>query len=300
MHYSPLRYPGGKNKLSVFIAHLCAENNIRDYYIEPYSGGASVALYLLFEKYVNNIIINDKDKSIYAFWFSILNFNDEFCALIRDTPLTIEEWKKQKEIQKNKESVDILKLGFSTFYLNRTNRSGIINAGVIGGLEQKGNYLMDCRFNKTDLINRIKLIGSRNENITLTNKDAVVLIDEINHDDKFNNCLLYLDPPYYNKGNTLYMNHYLPNDHKLVSNRIKEIKKINWVVSYDNVSEIKSLYGDFRNKEFSFTHTAYEAREGKEILFFSDFLNLPTLESWNPLFFKKKKSNKPIRYIEEI
>ena len=136
MHYSPLRYPGGKNKLSAFIAKICIDNNINGHYVEPYSGGASVALFLLLEGFVKKITINDKDRSIYAFWFCILNKTKQLCELIENAELTIEEWKKQKEIQNNKKTADLLDLGFSTFYLNRTNRSGIINAGVMGGIDQ--------------------------------------------------------------------------------------------------------------------------------------------------------------------
>ena len=151
MFYSPLRYPGGKNKLSAFIAKICIDNNINGHYVEPYSGGASVALFLLLEGYVNKITINDRDRSIYAFWYSVLNKTNQLCELIQNAELTVEEWRKQKAVQSNKKNVDLLELGFSTFYLNRTNRSGIINAGVMGGIKQNGNYLMDCRFKKLTL-----------------------------------------------------------------------------------------------------------------------------------------------------
>lgn len=148
MNYSPLRYPGGKNKLSIFIAKICVDNNITGHYIEPYCGGSAVALFLLLEGFVEKISLNDKDRSIYAFWYSVLNNTEEFCELIENAELSINEWRKQRDIQKNKEQEELLSLGFSTFYLNKTNRSGIINAGVIGGINQDGNYLMNCRFNK--------------------------------------------------------------------------------------------------------------------------------------------------------
>ena len=152
MTYSPLRYPGGKNRLAPFIGKICFDNKITEHYVEPYSGGASVALFLLFEGFVEKITINDKDRSIYAFWYSVLNQSEELCNLIEETPITINEWKKQKEVQKNTDNVTLLELGFSTFFLNRTNRSGIIKAGVIGGYKQENIYKLDCRFNKEDLI----------------------------------------------------------------------------------------------------------------------------------------------------
>ena len=289
MFYSPHRYPGGKNKLSAFIAKICIDNNINGHYVEPYSGGASVALFLLIEGFVQKITINDKDRSIYAFWHSVLNKTNQLCEKIENAELTVEEWKKQKAIQLNKKEADLLDLGFSTFYLNRTNHSGIINAGVMGGIEQNGNYLMDCRFNKSDLILRIKNIAKHKNEIRLYQKDAVKLIDKIQQEAQDDNVIFYFDPPYYLKASTLYMNHYEDKNHKKVSEKIKSIQNIKWIVSYDNVPEIQELYADCPKKEFSFKHTAYEIREGQEVMFFSQNIEQPEIEEWNPLRFKLKR-----------
>ncbi|MDD2576587.1 MAG: DNA adenine methylase [Bacteroidales bacterium] len=300
MFNSPLRYPGGKNKLSAFIAQLCVDNNINWHYIEPYAGGASVALFLLLENYVNRITINDKDRSIYAFWYSVLNNTNQLCELIENTNITIEEWKNQKKIQEKKDHIGYLELGFSTLFLNRTNRSGIIRAGAIGGINQTGNYLIDCRFNKKEIIRRIKIIANEKDRIQLLNKDAIDLIEIIENKEKSDNIIFYFDPPYYVKGNSLYMNHYNNDDHLLVSNRIKKIKNIKWIVSYDNIQEIKKLYEGYNNKEYTFKHTAYESRAGKEILFFSSDVRLPNIKNWNPLNFKfiKKDNRKQINYVD--
>ncbi len=295
-NYSPLRYPGGKNKLSAFIAKVCIDNDINGHYVEPYSGGASVALFLLMEGFVEKITINDKDRAIYAFWHSVLNKTKQLCEIIENAELTIEEWRKQKEVQKNKNTDDLLALGFSTFYLNRTNRSGIINAGIMGGKEQNGNYLMDCRFNKKDLIDRIKKISKMKKQIRLFNKDALELIDMIQNESENSNVIFYFDPPYYLKASTLYMNHYEDESHKQVSEKIKSIKNIKWIVSYDNVPQIQELYSEYLKKEFSFKHTAYESREGKEILFFSDITIQPTIKDYNPLNFSLDKFSKEIIY----
>ncbi|AFL96360.1 DNA adenine methylase [Ornithobacterium rhinotracheale] len=300
MFYSPLRYPGGKNKLSAFIAKICIDNNINGHYVEPYSGGASVALFLLIEGYVKQVTINDKDRSIYAFWYCVLNKTKQLCEKIENAQLNIDEWRKQKKIQLKKDEANLLDLGFSTFYLNRTNRSGIINAGVIGGVEQKGNYLMDCRFNKLELIKRIKLIAKYKKNIRLYNKDANELIDIIQEEANKDNIIFYFDPPYYLKASTLYMNHYEDKNHKLVSDKIKSIRNIKWIVSYDNVSEIKKLYSDCSTKEFSFKHTAYQSRVGKEVLFFSNNIIQPEIKDYDPLRFKKAKETLDIIYKKTV
>lgn len=290
MFYSPLRYPGGKNKLSAFIAKICIDNSINGLYVEPYAGGASVALFLLFEGFVNKIIINDKDRSIYAFWHSVLNRPKELCELIDNTEVNLENWYKLKEVQKLKNKVDLLHLGFSTLFMNRTNRSGIITGGPIGGYEQLGDYKIDCRFNKEEIKQRILKIASRKKDIKLYRKDALKLIDIVEEKSNQDNIVIYFDPPYYLKASSLYMNHYENDNHKTVCDRIKEISNIQWIVSYDNVLEIKNLYSDFDKKEYSFNHTAYKIREGKEILFFSHNLKKPEIGDWNPIRFKYRRT----------
>ncbi len=277
--YSPLRYPGGKNKLAKFVALVCKSNNINGHYVEPYAGGASVALHLLINGYVKEISINDYDRSIYAFWHSILNETTKFCKMIIDADITIENWKHQKEVQQKKETASLIDLGFSTFFLNRTNRSGIINGGVIGGVNQKGNYKIGCRFNKEELIERIKFIAIHRKNIHLYNLDALDLVTRISRQTKSKNVIFYFDPPYFLKGQSLYMNSYEPSDHKKVSEKIKTIKNARWIVSYDNVPQIQTLYKDVNVKKqnYSFMHTAYVPRVGKEVLFFSKGLIIPTV-----------------------
>lgn len=293
--YSPLRYPGGKNKLSAFIAKICIGNGLKGHYIEPYAGGASVALYLLFNNIVERITINDKDRSIYAFWYSVLNNSENLCDLIIKSDVTISNWKQQRDIQKNKNTVDLLTLGFSTLFLNRTNISGILNGGVMGGLQQNGPFKIDCRFNKNEIISRIQNISQKKKQIRLYKKDALRLIDKIKKETKDNDTIYYFDPPYYIKGSLLYLNHYKSEDHIEVSNMIKEINNAHWIVSYDNVKEIINLYSEFRNKEYGFKHTAHRSKNGNEILFFSDNLLIPNIsKKYNPVNFKMINSSEII------
>lgn len=299
MFNSPLRYPGGKNKLAAFVAKICIDNKVNGHYVEPYSGGASVALFLLIEGIVNRITINDLDRSIYAFWYSVLNYTEELCNLIDNTEINIENWHIQRKIQGNKHSSSLLELGFSTLYLNRTNRSGIINGGVIGGQEQSGEYKVDCRFNKSDIKQRVKTIAKYKNRIRLLQMDAIGLVDLIQNEPDQNNTLFYFDPPYYLKANSLYMNYYKNDNHLEVSNKIKKILNIKWIVSYDNVPEINQLYSNCSKKEYSFNHTAGPKKLGKELLFFSPQLILPDNNDWNPINFRitRLRSGLPnIRY----
>jgi len=273
--YSPLRYPGGKGKVAAFIKSIFEKNLLLDgCYVEPYAGGASVALSLLVDEYASNVIINDFDRSIYAFWHCVLFDTENFCRTIRDTKINMDSWQLQKEVQKQKNEVDLHKLGFSTFFLNRTNRSGIIKAGVIGGNDQSGNYKIDARFNKDNLIDRIQLIAKYSDRIHLYNLDACELIKKISGSLP-ENTLYYFDPPYYMKGKDLYVNHYKHDDHEKVAQMITGLQGKKWIVSYDNVPEIKDLYLGFDKFEYSLNYSAVNSTKGSEVIIYSDNIYIP-------------------------
>ncbi|WHH58268.1 DNA adenine methylase [Petroclostridium sp. X23] len=267
---SPLRYPGGKAKLTNYIIDLMKLNNLQGCtYIEPFAGGAGAALALLFNEIVGNIIINDYDRAIYSFWYSVLNHTEELCDLIFMTPVTMDEWYKQKEIFSS--SDDLLELGFATFFLNRTNRSGIIKGGVIGGMEQKGKYKLNCRFTKSDLMKRIKTIALYKDQITLTCMDACNFItDYLPHVSKY--ALVYLDPPYYTKGPGLYTNFYKDKDHRELARLIRKTLRQPWIVTYDNVEEISQLYSGYYQTKYSLNYSVNNKYKGQEILICGDNL----------------------------
>ncbi|QIC08419.1 DNA adenine methylase [Brevibacillus sp. 7WMA2] len=272
MNPSPLRYPGGKYKLYRFISRLVANNNCSTY-VEPFAGGSALSFALLFNGVVKRIIINDYDYSIYCFWDSVLNRTDDFIRLIQNTPITIDEWHHQKLIRENVYDHEELNVGFSTFFLNRVNRSGIIDkAGPIGGLEQTGNYLIDCRFNKADLIKRILRISEYKDAIKIFNMDAMDFIEsEIT---KTRNSFTFFDPPYYKKGRGLYTNFYNHGDHdnlaKTINNTMANRK---WIVTYDTTSEIKQMYSKYDSITFNLSYTLQEKKNGSEYMFFSKKTN---------------------------
>jgi DNA adenine methylase len=242
-------------------------------YVEPYAGGASVALSLLFDEYARFIHINDLDRSVYAFWYSVINETDALCRMIYNTPVDIETWKYQKNVLLDP-NASLLQIGFSTFFLNRTNRSGIITGGVIGGKSQSGIWKLDVRFNKTDLIQRIEKIARYKNRIHLYNLDASQFLREI-IPTLPNSTFVYLDPPYYIKGTQLlYANFYVTEDHKTVSKLITGLKR-KWMISYDNVPEIKDLYSGFRCVEYDLSYSAQDKYQGAEVIFFCENLEIP-------------------------
>lgn len=277
--YTPLRYPGGKGKLSYYIKSLIEVNSLSDgYYVEPYAGGAAVAVDLLVNEYVRNILINDADPAVYSFWHSVLKNTDELCALIHDCKVDMDNWFKQRDILKNTSEHDSLSVGFATFFLNRTNRSGILKAGVIGGKAQAGDWKMDVRFNKVDLIKRVQRIAAYQSRIKVTNLDAIELISGISElTDNNKKLLVYLDPPYYVKGQDLYRNFYEHNDHVLVKNALQESAVKKWLTSYDNAKQIKEIYANYRQVEYSLSYTAQSKKIGEEVMIFSNEMIVPDL-----------------------
>lgn len=270
--YSPLRYPGGKSKLTAYVLETIKVNSLEGgTYVEPFAGGAAIAWYLLLENHVERVYINDLNPSIYAFWHCVLNETDLLCSLIDGAQVDIEEWHKQKKIQESS-SASLIERGFSTFFLNRTNRSGIIRAGVIGGLNQDGNYKIDCRFNKARLIEQIQNIASRRNDIRLTNLDAAEFVDEVLPQVE-QRCLVNLDPPYYVKGKGLYQNFFVHDDHYRLYESVKRIKQP-WIVTYDDTPEINDIYSEFSPQPFGLTYTAQEKRKGTEVIIHKPDLKL--------------------------
>jgi DNA adenine methylase len=277
-HRSPLRYPGGKSHFTPLIQGILTANSLTDgEYAEAYAGGAGVALGLLFTEHVSKIHINDLDRSIYAFWHSVLFDTETLCRRVANARLTVAEWRRQREVQQNKTTADLTSLGFSSFFLNRVNRSGIIaSGGLIGGIHQRGNWRMDARFNRVELIRRIERVASYRDRIHIYNLDAVDFIAYA-AGALGERALVYLDPPYFVKGQRkLYANSYTPANHREIA-QILSACPWPWVVSYDAVPEILSLYQRERAIIYQIPYTASTRYLGTEVMFFSPELVLPEL-----------------------
>lgn len=274
-YYTPLRYPGGKGKLVPYIKRLFEANDLVDgVYAEAYAGGAAVAMELLLHEYVRKVYINDISAGVAAFWRSVLNDTDALCAAIASAKLNMDEWHKQRAIQRSPSEHGDLALGFSTFFLNRTNRSGILSAGVIGGKEQTGKWKLDARFNAPDLIGRIQAIARLRSRIAFHQRDALEFLDTVAPLLPAKS-LIYLDPPYYVKGSDLYLHHYAHEDHLKIAAKVSKLKSKNWLVSYDNAPEVKPMYSKYRSIVYGLSYSAQDRYKGSEVMFFSSGLTVP-------------------------
>lgn len=263
--YSPLRYPGGKNCIFKFLSNLFYENDLIGIeYAEPYAGGAGLALHLLMDGYVSKIHLNDLDEWVYAFWYSILNHKDEFCSWLKDIEISIESWRRYKDMFSHPLELTLFEKAQVFFFLNRTNVSGVIKGGVIGGLTQEGKYKIDARFNKNDLIDRIEKIYERRRDIEIYNLDGIVFLKQMNR--KHRDIFIYIDPPYVVKGSNLYLNFYGHSDHADLSIMIKKLHK-KWLISYDNCELINSLYHNYNRVSYQLAQCTSN-KIGEEMLIF--------------------------------
>lgn len=276
---SPFRYPGGKTQLTNYIEHLLKINNVTDTYIEPFAGGAGVAMALLLDGKVKNIIINDYDKSIYSVWNAILNKSQKLISMIENTEITLDEWHRQKNIhEKFKNHQNSIENAFSTLFLNRTNVSGIISGGPIGGQSQLGKYKIDCRFNKNKIIEKIKAINSRKNNITITRMDATNFIDKVILQCNSTSSFIFFDPPYYKQGQNLYLSFYNSNGHKKLAKKIQSLTNYRWITTYDCEKDILNMYSQSNAYKYSLRYSANSRKIASEYLFTN---TVTTIDSFN-------------------
>lgn len=269
---TPLRYPGGKTSLFEFFDTVIKQHGWKNItYIEPYAGGAGAGISLLLLEKVRHIVINDFDPAIYSFWFALKEHNAEFIELVSNTPVTVEEWEKQKKVYKAADTSDRLSLGFATFFLNRTNRSGILNAGPIGGKQQLGEWKIDARYNKKSLIEKIKLIGLYSDRITVLNDDGSDVIAKYAEDPT---SFFYVDPPYFIKGADLYLNAFKLKDHEKLAHTLNKFNQVKWLLSYDNEQDILELYPNREFRVFDLKYSAHhDSKVGSELMIFSDAID---------------------------
>jgi DNA adenine methylase len=283
---SPLRYPGGKSSMFPLVSKIMQSNDLaQGHYAEPYAGGCGLALEMLFNGIAAEIHVNDIDPAIWSFWHCVLNRTNELVDKILETPVSIEEWLEQRKIYLAQSKRHTLSLGFSAFFLNRTNRSGVIKgAGAIGGLKQTGDYKIDCRFNRIELVKKILRIAKYRDRIHLTNDDALDFLAK-SRTTLPRRTLMFIDPPYFNKGANLYTSFYKPNDHAMLAKQIVDYD-LPWMVTYDDAPEVLKLYGKRRRFLFDIKYSLQEKRIGSEVLIAAKGLKVPVEITARQIYLK--------------
>lgn len=267
---SPLRYPGGKSALYSRLRQMIRDMGMAGCtYVEPYAGGVGAGLSLLVTGQVERVVINDLDPAIYAFWATVQAEPDFLIDRVRKVPLDVNEWRRQREVYVSADTKDLPKLGFATFYLNRTNRSGVLNGGPIGGLNQTGNYKIDARFNRKGLEERLRILSLYSDNLVATSRDGVEVITEYAaKDDTF----IYADPPYFEKAGSLYLNAFAAENHEALAGVLNNVANSHWLLTYDNVPQVAELYAERRRRKFELNYSAHRVVKATEVAVLSDAL----------------------------
>ena len=276
--YSPLRYPGGKSSLAGLLARFIEANSLRGCaYFEPFAGGAGAALQLLQDGVVSELRLNDLDPRIYAFWHSVLTEHERFIDAIMSVELNLEEWRKQRDICLHPKGHSTFDVGFSAFYLNRCNRSGILlGSAPIGGYSQTGTWRIDARFYRKTLAERIVQLAEQRDRIQLSNDDARrFLAKNLPADKGRRQVFIYLDPPYVSNGNRLYLNNYRERDHGKLAHHLRRQRDANWVVSYDDTELIRKLYADCNISEIPLQYSLQQKKQTYELLITPPYLQHP-------------------------
>lgn len=276
--YTPLRYPGGKARFAPLIAGVIADNNLTGgHYLEPYAGGAGVALSLLVDSVVEHVHINDADPAIADFWRAATQQSDQLVAMVASQPIDMDAWHHWRGVMLGNVPGSDLERGFATLFMNRTNRSGILKGGVIGGKAQAGDYKISARFMREELCSRLERIGAHADGIHVYEEDAHQLLLRC-HQFLPAKSLVYLDPPYYVKGAGLYRNFYKHEDHVRIAKLLGSDRfRRPWVVSYDNADEIKEMYAYSTPYSYGLNYTAQRRYTGSEVMFFSKRIAAPLL-----------------------
>lgn len=275
---SPLRYPGGKSAIAGLLSQIRRLNGLGDRaFAEPFAGGAGASLTLLYLEEAHQIYINDADPAIRDFWWSLVNRSRSFVAMLSKARVSMAEWRSQREVYRNGDRVSRFRRGFSAFFLNRCNRSGIImNAGPIGGVRQAGRWKLNARFNKADLRRRCEKVAEYRDRIRVSGRDGIEFIKSLNAKSTF----FLIDPPYYVKGQTVYLNALDGEYHTALSAQLRTMSDAAWVLTYDDCPEIRRLYrGWARIRPFSLRYAAAQRRSGKEVLITPKWMRLPVSQA---------------------
>lgn len=280
---SILRYPGGKTQLTKFVQHTIELNHIESpIYCEPFCGGAGVAMALLLNKKASSIVLNDADSSVYSIWKAVLYDTPSLISRIQSAVLTMDEWEKQRKIYMSLRDIPgyHFDLAFAALYLNRTNRSGIISGGPIGGHDQKSKYTLGCRFTISTLVSKIKSIADHKDQIELYNEDGLQFIQnhllagiQMQHP-----LFVFFDPPYYAQGQALYKNGLTPSYHESLAHSIQQLQNLHWITTYDNVPEIRDLYKDVKGYTYQLRYSANSKRKESELFFCSPITRVESFD----------------------
>lgn len=264
---SPLRYPGSKHQLSRYVQDVLELNGLHPtLYVEPFVGGASVALHMLQLPSVEQAILMDADPWIASFWQTLFFDTAWLVKQVQTVEVTVERWQQFK----NARPETVREQALTLLFLNRTNYSGILEGqvGPIGGKKQRSVYDIACRFPRATLVKRIEQIATYRDKIrgiwACSWDDGVARLLELQQAREVSrNTFWYCDPPYYGP-RKLYRYEFSDTDHRQLRDFLMALQQP-WLLSYDVAPVIRELYAGAQVREIEWHYSSVRSR-GRELL----------------------------------
>ncbi|MCA8382548.1 MULTISPECIES: DNA adenine methylase [Burkholderia cepacia complex] len=279
---SPLRYPGGKARLAAYISGVIEENYLNGCtFYEPFAGGASVSLELLRLGFISSAVLIERDPLVYAFWWCVFNITEDLCAAVNACPVTMETWAQLQPTREVAYPADgqftILQLGVAGLFYNRTNFSGILGAGPIGGEAQASRYKIDCRFNKEKIIRQIRSVARFADRVRIYCDDAISFMRTNAEEIATGFSFVYVDPPYYQQGPKLYRHHYTDADHIALA-QFLQTQGYPWLLSYDDHPRIRELYAANTVQPIYLDYNVKSSRTARELAISNLMIPVPVYD----------------------
>lgn len=246
---SPFRWAGGK-----FYARKLILKHVMPHvsYIEPFAGGASI---FFAKTKVRTNWLNDVDGELVNCLVHIRDHCERLIAFLDGIPATKElhSYYKNEFVPQN----DLERAG-RYYYLNRTSYSGIMKReNCYWGYGDK--YSM----RPENWPRHLKKCSSKLQNVRITLLDFRQVIEQAP-----DNSFLFIDPPYFNADqDKFYTCCFTRQDHYDLAELLQEhTHRLKFLITYDNVDEVKELYGWVHNisdQEWNYTISRTDDQSGK-------------------------------------
>lgn len=273
---SPLRYPGGKRRLVPYVAAALAANDLRpDVFVEPFAGGASVALELLATDEVQSIGLAELDPYVASFWETVFFDTDWLCRQVASIEVSLDAWRRMKSGRFRSRRSQAL----ACLYLNRTSFNGTLHprAGPIGGMSQSSGYPIDCRFPRERLVRRIRMCAQFADRVAfIRHEDALGAVAYARRRLRGKSLFYYFDPPFWAKSSFLYRHAFTHQDHQRLATAVRYLREP-YLLSYDPAPEVRELYAGRSELTVETVELLYTAtqRTAESELVITNLRNLP-------------------------
>lgn len=239
---SPLRYPGAKRRLAHYVQEVIRLNGLAPkLFVEPFAGGASVALQLLQDGLVDKVALGEKDTLVASFWKTVFSEPDWLIGQLERVTVNLETWDRfRSRIPPTRRE-----RALACIFLNRTSFSGILapTSGPLGGRRQASKYKIDCRFPVATLAKRIRQCAALGDRVLFVHRGdwAATLRRAESEGLDDGDVFFYFDPPFYRNAERLYRCYFSDDEHRALHERATSLRHP-WLMSYDPATFIIDLY----------------------------------------------------------